>query len=295
MKENNRLQIAVHPKSADYRFRLIGLLALFLWFLSAVEARTQCLPKNLPFNYGEQVFYDAYFKWGILMPKAGEAALSYNQTRYGGRQASRYRLTFHTTGLFESVYRMRDTLNCYFSQDNQLLFANKRADEHKDPFLYDDLAFSYRNQKTYVHSRRYTSERVKIDTVMAGDGCVFDMLGAVFYLRTLDWDRLTPGDEYPLIAALGRNMIKLKVRYHGQEIVTQGQSVKYKTLRFSLDIYDEAFSESSSAATVWIGDDENHLPVKIRAKLKIGAAEINYKSSKGLKYPLTCRIVMPKQ
>ena len=33
----------------------------------------------------------------------------------------------------------------------------------------------------------------------------------------------------------------------------------------------------------WIGDDENHIPVKIRAKLKIGAAEVYYKDSYNLR------------
>lgn len=268
---------------------------MIFFILSFSGIKAQCLPRDLPINLGEQVTYDAHFKWGILMPKAGEANLSFSKTRYAGQDASRYRLTFRTTGIFESVYRMRDTLNCYFSSGSELLHGNKRADEHGNALLYDDLNFSYRNNKTYVQSKRYTAERVKIDTVLVGDGCVFDMLGSIFYLRVIDWDHLTVGKVFPLQVAIGRDMVHMNIRYHGQEIVTQGQGVKYKALRFSLDIYDEAFSVSKSAAEIWVGDDPNHLPVKIRAKLKIGAAEINYKSSKGLRYPLSCRIVTPKR
>ena len=43
---------------------------------------------------------------------------------------------------------------------------------------------------------------------------------------------------------------------------------------------------AKEAAEVWIGDDENHIPVKIRAKLKIGAAEVYYKDSYNLRAPL---------
>ena len=42
-------------------------------------------------------------------------------------------------------------------------------------------------------------------------------------------------------------------------------------------------------------DDENHIPIKIRAKLKIGAAEVYYKSSKGLRYPLTSRVEIKRR
>ena len=44
-----------------------------------------------------------------------------------------------------------------------------------------------------------------------------------------------------------------------------------------------------------MGVDENHIPVKIRAKLKIGAAEVYYKDSYNLRAPLTCRIVVQKK
>lgn len=46
--------------------------------------------------------------------------------------------------------------------------------------------------------------------------------------------------------------------------------MKYRTRHFYIDIYDDAFTQSKEAAEIWIGDDENHIPIKIRAKLKIG-------------------------
>ena len=61
------------------------------------------------------------------------------------------------------------------------------------------------------------------------------------------------------------------------------------------DIYDDAFTQSKEAAEIWIGDDENHIPIKIRAKLKIGAAEVYYKSSKGFRYPLTSRVEIKRR
>ena len=76
-----------------------------------------------------------------------------------------------------------------------------------------------------------------------------------------------------------------RFRYTGQQIV-EHKEAKFRTRHFYIDIYDEAFTQAKEAAEVWIGDDENHIPVKIRAKLKIGAAEVYYKDSYNLRAPL---------
>ena len=64
--------------------------------------------------------------------------------------------------------------------------------------------------------------------------------------------------------------------------------MKYRTRHFYIDIYDDAFTQSKEAAEIWIGDDENHIPIKIRA-------EVYYKSSKGLRYPLTSRVEIKRR
>lgn len=73
--------------------------------------------------------------------------------------------------------------------------------------------------------------------------------------------------------AIGRERINISFRYTGQQIVERSETLKYRTRHFYIDIYDDAFTQSKEAAEIWIGDDENHIPIKIRAKLKIGAVK----------------------
>ena len=89
--------------------------------------------------------------------------------------------------------------------------------------------------------------------------------------------------------------MNISFRYTGQKIVEREDYLKYRTRHFYIDIYDEAFTQSKAAAEIWVGDDENHIPIKIRAKLKIGAAEVYYKNSQGLRYPFTSRVEMKRK
>ena len=92
-----------------------------------------------------------------------------------------------------------------------------------------------------------------------------------------------------MTVAIGKDLVKISCRYQGQAVVERG-NIKYRTLHFSVDIYDKAFTQTKAAAELWIGDDDNFIPVKIRSKLKIGYAEVHYRNASGLKAPLHCRI-----
>lgn len=224
------------------------------------------------------------------MPKAGEALFQVNPARYQNAQAIRYRLTFQTSKFFDAVYKMRDTIDCFYRPDFSLQFSTKRSDEG-GYYLIDDLYFTYRNQQTSIHSHRYTPTQTKIDTVLtvSSSAYVFDMLGATFFIRTLDWNQLKVGNSFPLTVAIGRDLVRISLNYKGMQTL-EYDNLKYRTHFFTLDIHDDAFTQKKAAAELWVGDDANHVPLKIRAKLKVGYAEAYYKKSSQLKAPFNCHI-----
>jgi hypothetical protein len=181
----------------------------------------------------------------------------------------------------------------YLTKDKpRLLYSGKRTLEG-GYYEMDDLSYSYKNNETHIHAIRKNRNRVKTDTVLVGGECVLDLLGSLMYARTFNWENFSAGHKYSLQVGMGKSLIHVSYRYEGQRIVERDK-IKFRTRLFIVDIYDDAFTESKSAMEIWIGDDDNHIPVKIRAKLKIGAMETFYKSAQNLRYPLTCRIEMPK-
>ena len=242
--------------------------------------------------HGENTTYDIYFKWGLIMSRAGEASFTYHPDHSYPDAVSLYRLLFKTTKFYDGFFKMRDTLSGYYNDDNMLLYSVKRTDEG-NYYTMDDLKFKYDAERTTIHSLRYIPSGKKIDTTLIADGRATDMLSVAYYLRGIDRKKLQQGDTFPFMVAIGRELVKTQFIYQNQAIVEHGK-VKFSTLYFKIDIMDEdAFESTKTSAEVWIGDDDNFLPVKLRSKMKIGYVEVYLKTATGLAYPLKCRIEMP--
>ena len=267
------------------------VLALLLFMCgSSVIAQKNGIQSS-SMNHGENITYDIYFKWGF-MARAGDAIFIYNKDNSVTGASSRYEMSFKTAKFFDNFFKMRDTLTSYYDNDSRLIYSRKGSDEG-GYYSVDELTFSYEKDSAKIHSLRYTPSRVRIDTTLIATGEVSDLLGAAYYLRGIDRNKLQSGDRFPITIAIGRDLVKMQFIYQNQSIVEHG-NVKYNTRYFKLDIFDDAFESTSSSAEVWVGDDDNFLPVKVRSKLKIGYAEIYYNKSSNLAHPLKCRIEIKK-
>lgn len=227
------------------------------------------------------------------MAKGGTASMTIKESTYQNTSVWHTHLLINTSGLVDKAFRVRDTMENYVTQiQPRLLHSSKRTNEG-GYYQIDNLTYTYKDDQTFVHSFRRNRHSIKIDTMLVGGSCVMDLLGSFLLARSFDWNELTIGEPYALQVGMGRSMIKVSYRYEGQRVVER-DNVKFRTRLFIVDIYDDAFTESKEALELWIGDDENHIPIRMRAKLKIGAMEAYYKSSEKLRYPLSCRVEISK-
>jgi hypothetical protein len=266
-------------------------IAVFMLFLCCLQTAAQNRDiHSAAMKHGEKSVYDVYYKWGLIMSRAGDATFSYDRDYSVNKASSCYRMHFKSAKFFDNFFKIRDTLSTYYNDNHTLIYSQKNTDEG-GYYSVDKLTFTYGGENTKIHSLRYTPSRIRIDTVLTVEGDVADLLGAIFYLRGLDYTKLRSGNVYPLTVAIGRDLVKVQFTYQNQAVVEHGK-VKYNTRYFIIDIYDEAFESTKTSAEVWIGDDDNFLPVKVRSKLKLGYVEVYYRESSNLSHPLKCRMEM---
>jgi hypothetical protein len=48
--------------------------------------------------------------------------------------------------------------------------------------------------------------------------------------------------------------------------------------------------EGGERMTIWITDDENHIPIRIETPIIVGSVKVDMKSYQGLRYPLSSMI-----
>lgn len=249
---------------------------------------------ELPFKNNEVLKYDIRYKYGIMMVKGGDAVQSLRVSN-NKDAAIKSTLTFKTTSFFDKIYKIRDTLSSQMNYKVQPQYYLRKVNESDTKYKEETFfeAFGKSHSKARV-LRVGQSGQVKLDTLHVADNYAFDFLSIFTYIRTLDIASLPLGSTQNLSIFAGKRKINIIIRFQGQAIIERNDYLKYKTYKLELDIVDEIFNESKNAIEVWISDDRNQIPIKIKAKLKIGAAEIDLKSHENLKYPFSAEIKIPR-
>ncbi|MDR1436965.1 MAG: DUF3108 domain-containing protein [Candidatus Symbiothrix sp.] len=288
----------VETRSREYpvcrvydKIRLPGILLCFLLRLSLLEAQTD----SLPFQNGEELHYDIRYKYGLVMLKAGTGKYRIDQTGYHNQTAYRSVLDFKTTSFFDKAFKIRDTLTSYVSTENLApLFHNRTVNEGNSHYREDIFVHRHTSSHSEVRVIQERNNQIRFDTILSADNSGYDILNIFMFVRTLDYSTIKPGDTFQTTIFMARDKINVLARCIGQEVIEKTKKRKYKAIKLNIDITDDAFREAKNAMEIWISDDKNRIPLKLKAKLKIGAAEAELATCKNLKYPFSAEITDPR-
>ncbi len=213
----------------------------------------------LPFGVGESFT----FTIGYGMVKAGEARIAIEDSlTYFGQNVLEVVTRARSNRFFDAFFRVRDQAVSYIDADS--LFSRYYAKHLREGGYQRDVEihFDHLARIAYFPSG-------KENVIPFG---VHDVLSAFFRVRTLD---LTAGSEYSLPTHGDKRMYDLRV------LVRQRERVKNKVLG-EVDcvvvqpiLGDEGLFQSSGELLVWFTDDDRRIPVRLRAKVPVGAIEAN--------------------
>jgi len=242
---------------------------------------------SVPFQNGEVLNFDIRYKYGLVMAKAGTARYKINDATLNGQPSYRSSLDFRTSSFFDKIFMIRDTLYSHISNPELTPLYHKRSVNEGSTRFKEDV-FILKHSPTYSEARvkRERNNEIRFDTILTANKLGYDLLNLFIFIRTLDYSTLKTGDNFQLVAFMDKSNINIILHYVGQTVVDK----KYKTHKFNVDIADKAFNTSKKSLEIWISDDDNRIPVKLKAQLKIGAAEANLSSYRNLKNPFNAEI-----
>ncbi|GHT64022.1 hypothetical protein FACS189451_11340 [Bacteroidia bacterium] len=263
--------------------RILLLAGLFLSVASIYA-------EDAPFKEGEILKYNINYKWGLVMMKAGTANYTITKGHYGNSRTYKTALDFRTSSFFDGIFKVRDTLFSHISTDLEPLYNVRRINEGKTRFWEEIFVQAHSENYTKVRVKRQNPETVKFDTTLVSDNAGYDILSIFTFARTLDYSKVKQDQTFHISSFVGKDRVSITVHFKGQAVIEKNEHVKYKAYLLVIDIGDAVFNESKNAMEVWVSDDKNHVPLKLKAKLKIGAAEATLTSWQNLKYPFTSEV-----
>lgn len=268
------------------------MLRIFILLMLPAVVYAQNAP--VPFQDGEELNYDIHYKYGLVMVKAGSARYAVNTITFNNQPSYRTTLNFKTSSFFDKIYKIRDTLTSYVNDPKLVPLYHYRVLNEGDTHFTEKL-FVRKHSSTYSEVRviREKNKEVKLDTILNANNLGYDILNVFVFARTLDYPKLETGRSFRITTFVGKRKSNIIVRYAGQAVIDKGNNVKYRAQKLNVDIADEVFNASKNSMEIWISDDKNRIPIKIKAKLKIGSAEADLASYKNLKNPFDAEVKIP--
>ena len=124
----------------------------------------------------------------------------------------------------------------------------------------------------------------KKDTVVSVDEQVQDMVSAYYFLRSnYNKDLIKVGDVVSLNMFFDEENYKFKLKFLGKETINTTFG-KIKTLKFRPYVMAGRVFKEEESLTLWVSDDDNKIPLRIKADLAVGSLRADLEAFKGLKH-----------
>ena len=186
-----------------------------------------------------------------------------------------------STGLLHLFFKVDDNYESYISKkDGSPLRFIRQIDEggHTRDLLID---FDHGSNTAHVFDRK----RNKRETYPVPEN-VHDMLSSFYYLRNnLEVDALDVGEMFNIKMFIDEESHDFKLKFLGREVVKTKMG-NIAALKFQPYVLAGRVFKQKESLTIWVSDDKNRIPLKIKADLAVGSLDADIDAFKGLKYPL---------
>lgn len=254
-------------------FRTVFLVLLCCGFISKDTYRRI---RNNSFARGEVLEYRVHY--GFINAGEGVVEVSQNLFKINNRPCYRVNVTGKSIGAFDLVLRIRDTWRSYI--DTSALIPHRfQVNIQEGKYRKEETVF-FNHEAGKIRSEEVNNETKEFELPRN----VQDLVSGYFYLRTIDFNQLKPGDLVEVDAFFDDDFYDFKVRYRGKgEVDTKFGKIRCLLLNPVMPA--NKLFKGDNSIRVWVSDDENKIPIKVEADMFVGAVELDLKKHKNLKHP----------
>jgi hypothetical protein len=233
--------------------------------------------KGEAFDTGE--FFKFRIHYGIV--NAGYATLEIKDATINNKKVYHAVGKGYTTGMSKFFFKVEDLYESYFDKESGNPYRYVRKIDEGGYTKNQEGFFDQNENRVLVKDYKRKSEK----TIVVTEN-VQDIVSSFYYLRNHpNIDKLKSGESIIIDMFFDDEITKFKLKYIGrQNITTKFGSVN--TMVFKPSVQKGRVFKEDESLTLWITDDVNKVPIRIKADLAVGSLKADLDEYKGLQSPL---------
>lgn len=233
------------------------------------------------FQDGEWLKFRVYY--GIF--NASYATLEVSDASLNNKEVLHVIGRGKSTGLLHLFFKVDDNYETYIDKDNGLPYRFIRQIDEGGHTKDLQIDFDQDLNKAYVFNRKHNENKT-----FTTQENVHDMLSSFYYIRnSLNGYKLVDGQEFNMNMFFDNENHNFKLKFLGREVLNT-KFGKIATLKFRPYVMTGRVFKEEEALTLWITDDKNKMPIRIKADLAVGSLNADLEEFKGLKHPFVILI-----
>lgn len=251
---------------------MLKKIIILLLFITTVSFDSQ---KEDAFDVGE--WFKFRIHYGIL--NAGYATIEIKEAQLNNKKVFHVIGKGYTTGMSRFFFKVDDLYESYFDKETGIPYQFVRKIDEGGYIKNQEGFFSHTENKILV--KDYKNKTQKILEIPKNSQ---DILSTFYYLRNHpNIDKLVPGESVSIDMFFDDETTKFKLKFLGRENIETKFGI-ISTMIFRPLVQSGRVFKEEESLTVWVSDDNNKSPIRIKASLAVGSIKADLDSFKGLKY-----------
>ena len=250
---------------------------ILLWSLSTYNAQSES-----SFQSGEWLKFKLNYSGWV---KAGNATLEVKEATFKNRSVCHVVGKGWTTGAIKWFFKVNDRYESYFDKATGRPYKFIRNINEGGHVKNRVIEFDYEKNSAFVNDLRHKTKKTVSIT-----SDIQDMVSAYYYLRDhYDTETIKVGHTVKLKMFFDNEIFGFKLKFLGRETINT-KFGNINCLKFRPYVMAGRVFHEEESVTLWVSADNNKIPIKIKADLRVGSLRSDLAAFKGLKYPFEIQL-----
>lgn len=239
-------------------------------------SKTKDSPQVFAFQKGEWLKFKMSYSNFL---NAGFSTMEVRETTDNQKEAFHILGKGKSTGIVSLFFNVTDDYQTFMYKESLLPYRFIRKIDEGGYTKDEEILFNHAKNEATV--KNYKHNTVKKHPI---GNDIQDLLSALYFLRNQNLSNLKVGDEIELKMFIDQEVSNFKLHFLGKETV-KTKFGKVKSLKFRPMVQTGRVFKKQESLTIWISEDENKIPLLIKADLAVGSLRADLDQFKGLAHP----------